>query len=157
MEYMSGKDLEDTLIFQDYITDILHNFGWSINCYSSRKYNIEKGESLSRIEIKQDKKLKETGNFYFEVYERQKSNNGNYVESGILRKDNTMLIIIGDYEHLYLFSKKQIQAIIRSGEFRKVQTDTSIGYLIPVSYFEKHKSLILAEWENGKMKGENNE
>ena len=142
------KELEETLIFQDYITDLLHKFGWSLNCYSSRKYNIEKGESLARIEIKQDKKVKETGNLYFETHE--KAVTGVFVESGILRKDNTMFIIIGDYDHLWMFSKKQIQYILVNGNFPKVETETSKAYLLPLEYVYKHKSIILAEWENGK-------
>lgn len=151
MEYMNGKELEDTLIFQDYITDLLHQIGWNLNCYSSRKYNIEKGESLSRIEIKQDKKAKETGNLYLETHERQ-SNKGQYVKSGILREDNTIFIIIGDYEHLYMFSKKQLVKLVFSGQFKRIQTETSIGYLLPIEYIDQHKSLVLAEWEYGELK-----
>lgn len=149
MEYMGGKELEDTLIFQDYITDLLYKTGWVLNCYSSRKYNIEKGESVARIEIKQDKKIKETGNIYIETYERQKSNKGNYIESGILRNDNTVFYIIGDYDRLFMFSKKQIQTIIKTGNFKEVKTETSMGYLIPISYIEKHSSLIILEWRDG--------
>lgn len=145
---LSAKELEDTLVFQDYITDLLHEFGWSLNCYASRKYNIEKGESLARIEIKQDKRVKETGNLYFETHE--KAYNGQFVESGILRDDNTLLVIIGDYDHLWLFSKKQLKKLISSGKFPSVQTETSIGYLLPLEYLEKHKSLIIAEWKDGK-------
>ena len=151
MEYMNGKELEETLIFQDYITDLLHDMGWNLNCYSSRKYNIEKGESLSRIEIKQDKRAKETGNLYFETHERQISNKGEYVESGILRKDNTIFIIIGDYEKLFMFSKKQIQHLVLNCNFKKVQTETSIGYLIPISYFEQHNKLVIVKWINGEL------
>lgn len=145
---MTAKELEDTLIFQDYITDLLHKFGWSLNCYSSRKYNIEKGESLARIEIKQDKRVKETGNLYFETHE--KACTGVFVESGILRKDNTVFIIIGDYDHLWMFSKKQIQTVLKTETFKMVETETSKGYLLPLTYLKIHKSIILAEWENGK-------
>lgn len=72
MAYLSGEELEDTLIFQDFVTDKLYQIGWSINAYSSKKYNIEKGESIAGIEIKHDKKMKETGNLYIEMYERKK-------------------------------------------------------------------------------------
>lgn len=148
---MDGKSLEDTLIFQDYITDIMYKTGIPINCYSSRKYNIEKGESIGRVEIKQDKKAKETGNIYIEVAERQKSNTSSYVDSGIFRKDNTLFVLIGDYDEMWLFSKKQLQNIVKHNkEFKIVQTETSIGVLIPLSYLDKHPSVILVKWINGK-------
>ena len=93
-----NKQLEKALEFQDFVADKLYNIGISLNCYSSRKYQYEKGESRSGIEIKFDDQRKKTGNLYIEYAEKSNPNNKNYVPSGIERKDNTWLYVIGDYD-----------------------------------------------------------
>lgn len=148
MHIMTQEELEETLQFQDYVTTLLHKIGWNLNCFASKKFNIEVGESLSRIEIKQDKRCKDTGNLYLEV--KEMGCNG-FVDSGIYRKDNSLLIAIGDYDRVWVFVKKQLQGLVEKQTFRIVETETSIGYLVPIDFIEKNNNLVVVEFKNGEV------
>ena len=135
---------EEDLQYQDFVTDKMHELlGWNLNCYVSLKWNIEKGESLSRIEIKNDRQMKSTGNLYIEIAEKDK--NGNFVPSGIFRQDNTLLWWVGDYKRAFLISKRLLKAIYYKVNFKKVETETSQGFLIPISYINKNPWVIIEE------------
>ena len=144
---LSKEELEESAQFQDYVSDLLYDIGIPINLYTSYKYQIEKGESRAGIEIKLDKQMKK--NIYIEIAERH-SINEQFVTSGIMRQDNTLFYVIGNYEHIRMFSKKQLQILVRSNIFRQVNTDTSIGVLIPIEYVDKHSGIVLVEWIKGK-------
>lgn len=144
---ISKEELEESARFQDYVADLLYDIGIPINLYTSYKYQIEKGESRAGIEIKLDKQMKK--NIYIEIAERH-SINEQFVTSGIMRQDNTLFYVIGNYEHIRMFSKKQLQILVRSNIFRKVNTNTSIGVLIPIEYVDKHSGIVLVEWIKGK-------
>ena len=146
---MDLDELEETYQFQDFVQELLYKSGMPICCYASKKYNIEKGESIGGVEIKHDKRMKDTGNIYIEFAEKHYQSE-RYVYSGILRKDNTTFYAIGDFHLVLLLSKEQLLATILSGNFKRVQTETSIGYLVPLEYLYKHRPLIIIEWRDGK-------
>ena len=143
---MSIDELEESARYQDYVSMQLHNqLGWSINLFTSRHYQYNYGESLAGVEIKYDKKMATTGNLYIELYERH-NNTQNFVASGINRDDNTIFWCIGDYETAYIFVKSQLKYLcdnFKQNSFKIVETETSKGVLIPVSYFEKHKLYVV--------------
>ena len=158
---MSYEDkLQEGEEFQDYVSDLLHDRGISIGLYTSRKYQIEKGESRSGFEIKYDKQLETTGNLFIEVQERHDPT-GKYVPSGILRKDNTLFYVIGNHKRVMVFGKYQLIDLIRAKKFKLVENKekTGVGYLLPVVrkkqeqqwVLDEHPSYILAEWRNGKI------
>lgn len=134
------NNLEDALEYQDFISDELRKRGIFVGIYSSRKYQQDKGESQAGIEIKYDKKMAETHNVYIETQEKSDPANLVWVPSGIYRKDNTWLYVIGDYENAYFFSKPQLVKLIESEEKRKqhgmiqvmCKRKTSIGYTYPI-------------------------
>lgn len=133
------KMLEKGLEYQDFITDIfLSEIGISISTYSSRKYQFSIGENKQGIEIKFDDRYKDTGNLYIEIAEKSNPDNYQYVPSGIYRNDNTWLYVIGNYEEVFIFSKKQLLMLNEKNIFRQVQTPTSIGFLIPNNEAEKY-------------------
>ena len=128
--------------YQDFVVDRLLREGIFIGVYSSRKWQMDKGESASGVEIKFDGKWQKTGNLYIEVAEKSNAFNPYYVDSGIMRNDNSWLYLIGDYDSAFLFSIKQLKQILviesegcRSARgIRQTQTKTSRGWLIPVNY-----------------------
>lgn len=134
------EKLKDGLEYQDFIADQLRKADPCIiiGAYSSRKYQLEHGESMSGIEIKYDMKMKSTGNLYIETAEKSNALISDYTPSGIMRDDNTWLYLIGDYEEAFLFSKKQLKMIYADEKnyhkrgIVKRQTDTSIGFTYPV-------------------------
>ena len=138
-DYYKEK-LEAGLEYQDFVADKLRKDDPCIilGAYSSRKYQNERGESASGIEIKHDMRMKDTGNLYIEVAEKSNAALHDYTPSGIMRNDNTWLYLIGDYEQAFLFSKHQLKALYAdekhyaSRGIRKKQTPTSIGFTYPI-------------------------
>ena len=127
--------------FQDYAIEKLYDNGIVVIPFSSRKYQLLKGESKTGYEFKYDKLFSVTGNFYIETAEKKKED-AEYHPSGIERKDNTLFWCIGDYENLYLISKKHLQLV--KSRFKEVVTATSKGFLLPVEYARKF--LVIAEF-----------
>lgn len=145
MTYYDDK-LAEGQEYQDFICDrLMRGYGICVGQYGSRKYQYEVGESASGIEIKYDKRMRETGNVYFEVAEKSNADNAEYVESGVRRKDNTWLYLIGDYSEALMFSKEQVLKSIyathdgfrEKNGIRRRQTATSIGYTFPVEFCKK--------------------
>lgn len=139
-EYYKEK-LEAGLQYQDYIADKLRKEDPCMIFipYTSRKSQVEKGESASGIEVKHDMRFSETGNLYIEVAEKSKPEMPSYTKSGIFRDDNTFLYLIGNYEQAFLFSKDQLKNVYRDKtkyEARGIverKTPTSIGFTIPIN------------------------
>lgn len=138
-EYYMEK-LQQGLEYQDFIADYLRKSDPCIilGAYSSRKYQNERGESASGIEIKYDMQMHKTGNVYIEVAEKSNPSILDYMPSGIMRNDNTWLYLIGDYEQALLFSKNQLKMLYANRErwkdrnIRQRQTQTSIGFTYPI-------------------------
>lgn len=136
--------LEVGLQYQDFITLKLYSMGWSLNQFSSLKYQVEYGENIAGIEIKNDLQMQKTHNIYIELYE--KAHTGSFAFSGINRQDNTILWLIGDYNVAYVFVKKQLKYLCDNYQkygFKKVETETSIGILIPISFLDAHDLYVV--------------
>lgn len=143
-DYYKEK-LESGLEYQDFISDQLRKCDPCIiiSAYSSRRYQNDRGESASGIEIKHDMKMKDTGNLYIEVAEKSNAALPDYTPSGIMRNDNTWLYLIGDYEQAFLFSKNQLKAIYadkanyRQRGISEKTNSTSLGFVLPIGYAKK--------------------
>lgn len=152
-EYYKSQ-LESALEYQDFVIKQLCRYGIFIGAYSSRKYQYEVGESTCGIEIKHDDLMKRTGNVYIEVAEKSDASLPEYTLSGIFRKDNSWLYLIGDYTDAYMFSKWQLQHIYRvnkrnkeNGEplwegFTPRQTPTSIAFTYKIEAARKHGYIL---------------
>ena len=142
---MSSEELEEVYIYQDFISiQLLKKLGWSINQLASRKYNIEVGESIAGVEIKNDKKMAETGNIYVELEELART--GKFVPSGVNRQDNTLLWCIGDMKMAYILVKKQLKFLCDHYErfgFKKVEAPTSKGILIPTKWLDQNDIYVV--------------
>lgn len=153
-EYYKEK-MEAGLEYQDFIADQLRKATpcMILGAYSSRRYQYEKGESASGIEIKHDMLMKQTGNLYIEVAEKSNEDIPDYTPSGIMRNDNTWLYLIGDYEQAFLFSKEQLKMVYADRKrwnlrgIKPVQTPTSIGFLYPIESAMRGMCLRRFEFE----------
>ncbi len=125
------------LEFQDYCAVEFSKMGIPITNFSSEKYQYEKGENLQGFEFKYDRRFRDTGNIYIEVAEKSNKDNMQYVESGIMRSDNTLFYVIGDYQGVWLIQKQTLKHFLE--HLKQVQTPTSIGRLLPT---EKAKDLF---------------
>jgi hypothetical protein len=103
-----------------------------------------RGENRLGLEIKYDGQMARTGNVYFETHEKSAADQPLFVESGILRRDNTWLYAIGDYSVLYILSLRVLRKVYerecicvpRERKARFVETATSRGFLIRTTFVE---------------------
>lgn len=89
------------------------------------------GENEFGLEIKHDMKLAETGNIYIEYQERLRNTN-DWVNSGILKEDNTKYWIIGSPAEYYIMKKSDLISIYNSLCFNP--------YGVPGCWFVKEKA-----------------
>ena len=123
-QLIEGQEFQDFVSFQ-----LLKHCGIVLTNIQSRKYQKDLGENIQGIEIKHDKKYAETHNLWIELYERTNTLK-EYVESGINRSDNTWLYLIGNYDRLYIFSKKRLKELSKLYEIKENDMRTSKGFLL---------------------------
>jgi len=135
--------LRTGLEYQDFVAEQLYKIGLPIFNYASKKYQIECGENKLGVEIKYDAKFASTGNLYIELQEKTNPQNSNYIDSGINRNDNSWLYIIGNYNTIYIFSKRLLNQIASKYKSIENNTKTSIGFLLPKLDAEKYAARII--------------
>lgn len=134
------SNLEDSHRFEVYAEWVFRQYGIDIGLFYGRQQQYEVGETRAGIEIKHDKKSQETGNYYFEYMERLTAQ-GSWVESGLLKKDNTRYYfygVIGDYlilpkDRLMDYYRRIVLENDPPAGCRKAEAlrGTSKGFLLP--------------------------
>ena len=142
--------IEDGKIFQDFVVDVAWQAGLAIAQYASKTYQLAIGESRGGVEIKHDKRYRETGNLCIEVAEKARPRPGPYVPSGIMRKDH-WLYAIGDYDIIFFFPSNLLRALHAASRYRKYETPTSQGFLLPDTDGRKYVALLLTPNSSGKV------
>lgn len=133
--YYADK-LQEGVEFQDVVTRELYARGIVVIGYASKRFQNSEGENMLGAEIKKDNKFRETGNLYIEVSEKAHPDRPSYTPSGIHRKDNSWLFVIGDEKTIYIFSTKYLQML--QPRYKTIQTPTSNGFLVPIDEAEKY-------------------
>lgn len=113
-------------------------------CFPNMKHSYDLGETKVGIEIKCDKRSEETGNYYIEYQERL-NNYGKWVDSGIIKNDNTKYYFYGVVNHYAIFPRNRLmeyydKIVVKNIPVpgcRKVQIGTSKGFLISKEEAEK--------------------
>lgn len=100
--------------YQDWIMLAVLPYGLVIQCYSSREYQLEHGESANGYEIKFDDQMESTGNVFLEYEEKRNPNNPNWIKSGFMRDDSDHYLI-GNYSEAFLFSTKMLRWMYAGG------------------------------------------
>jgi len=131
MSYYSEM-LTEGLQFQDFCACEFAKIGIPITNFSSKKYQMEKGENLQGYEFKFDRSFRKTGNLWIELKERADVKR-EYINSGICRNDNTMFYVMGDYGGVYLMQKTVLRVMRKQYKEIENTMKTSIGYLLPIS------------------------
>jgi len=148
--------IEDGLLFQDFVVDLAWKAGLVIAQYASKTYQITIGESRSGVEIKHDKKMKTTGMIYLETAEKARPRPGPYVPSGIMREGH-WLYAIGDYDTVFFFPNNFLRSLYeaKNGKgaplFRRVETPTSQAFLLPLREGRKYAAIILEPMAGDKV------
>jgi hypothetical protein len=144
---------EAGLQYQDFIADLLYPLGLVVVPYSSRLYQHTVGESRTGVEIKLDQKYADTGHLWIEIAEKAHPRDGNYVASGIRRDDNTWLYVIGNYDTVFLFAKRHLQALqdSRYYDIRENGTRTSLGFRLPDAHAHRWAVRVLHPQATGRL------
>lgn len=142
MTDLYASNLQLGLEYQDFVFDQLRkrdDMPVFLGAYASRKYQNDKGESPSGLEVKYDRKFHKTGNLYIEIAEKSDAALPKYTASGIMRDDNSWLYLIGDYEEAFIFPKNLLRAfcVTTNSEITYRETPTSRGYTFPLEYVNK--------------------
>lgn len=130
------EKLEDALKYQDFVKHELYKRGIPIVFNDSRHYQYTEGENILGIEIKNDKRFRDTGNLYIETAEKTNASNESFVPSGICREDNSWLYLIGDYQTIYIFGINTLNWMHRKNKYERRETETSQGFLLPLATAE---------------------
>ena len=139
---------EAGMLYQDLVVDAFDKeLRIPIQTYDSQYRQYAIGESRQGIEVKFDMRFVETGNLYVETAEKREPRHGQYHPSGIYRRDNSWLYVIGDERFIFVFTRCELLRLHQAGEggrrFKHVETDTSKGFLLPESSAREHKRLVL--------------
>lgn len=137
------------LEFQDWIiTQLLKDYGYVIQPYSSKKYQYEIGESIQGYEIKYDArstgdctygKVIATNYVAIEVYEKKNKNDEKWIPSGILREDNTIYYVIGNYDMCWIIDKIVLKRLYKSNNYNVIETlPTMKTMLIPINIMDEY-------------------
>lgn len=138
------SNLADGKDYEDFVFDTLQHELYVVPCgYKSRHYQTVHGESMTGIEVKLDKKFRESGNLFVEIAETHHSSSP-MKPSGIYHDSGPWMIVIGNKSAFWAFSTKHLRSEHKSGRFREVSTATSSGFLLPVAEAER---ICIFKWE----------
>lgn len=141
------SNLEAAKVFEDFVYDQMYRLGVCIVRYGTLEYQ-RVGENRAGLEIKLDRKFRQTGNLFIETYERYNST-VDFKPAGCLSPDNSWWYAIGDYEGFYLFGKQMLARMNdhKNGNgglhYKHVETETSKGFLLPVSDAGKYADRVI--------------
>ena len=122
--------------YERYLNAVMsHLKGRKVIGYETQKEQYEIGENDAGIEVKRDGKFRGTNNLYVETHEKTKESNRYFVDSGILRKDNSEWWIIGDEKDAWLFYKKDL--ILIHDDLPIGRNPTSKGRLLNIFKADK--------------------
>lgn len=137
-------NLEDSHKFEAYAEHVFKGYDLDIGLFFGKSQQYDLGETKVGIEIKCDKRSEETGNYYIEYQERL-NNYGKWVNSGIIKNDNTKYYFYGVVNHYAIFPRNRLmeyydKIVVKNIPVpgcRKVQIGTSKGFLISKEEAEK--------------------
>jgi hypothetical protein len=126
-------NLEAAREFEDYVSDVLNDrLGLVVYVYRSRRYQSSKGESRCGLEIKFDRKFRDTGNLFIETAERW-SEDVAMKPAGIY--GSNWLYAIGDYTTFWVFGTAILRLHQEACEAKK--TDTAEGFVLALDKADK--------------------
>lgn len=120
------EKLQDSFMFENHIAELIAvNYDIDLGQYMDQKGQYELGENALGIEIKNDTLISKYNNIYIEYQEKSKASNYNFVNSGILKKDNCIYFLIGTFDKFYIFKKTVLAKIYEEEIINKLKNNTS--------------------------------
>lgn len=156
MTHEYEKNLRKGEEYQDFVTRTLYHLGVPLVQHTSKKYQTQYGENMIGWEIKFVDTMRQFNALYIEYAEKADARNSEYVPSGILRKDNTIFMVMGDYNTFYVIEKARLRNCYLRKLYLNKQvggwdippTPTSKAFALPLTTAEKIK-VFKVEIEDG--------
>lgn len=134
--------------FEVFVENEFKKYGIDIGFYKDKESQY-KGETEIGLEIKNDMKLKDTGNVFIEVKQRL-NNDMDWLDSGIFKQDNTKWQLIGDENEYYIIYKddliKEYELVVKYKTYKikieKKNGGTGQGFLLSR---ERAKEIMIAD------------
>ena len=104
-----SDSLERGLSFQDFVCIELAKQHIILQNIASKKWQFDVGENLQGFEIKLDNVCTSSRRLSIEVAEKTSRDVSFWTPSGIMRDDNSILYIQGNYQSFWMFSKKWLR------------------------------------------------
>lgn len=98
------RQLNESHAFEVYIDWLFRQYRIDIGLYYGKEQQYRMGETAAGIEIKLDKRSMDTGNYYIEYQERM-TEWSVWVNSGILKEDDTKFYLLGTMEKFVIFER----------------------------------------------------
>lgn len=153
------------VLYQDFVMSMLiKHRGYAVTNFSSRWFQVNVGESLQGVETKL---CSHTESLFIETHKKFHPENKDWTPSGINRKNNTKIYVVGNYFLFYLFDVKVLRKRVKEsrylGEFDKnigkgiFTSDTGKGVYMPISEIEEDDCYIdkIECREDGELFSEN--
>jgi len=124
--------------FQDFVCIELAKQGIILQNINSKKFQFNVGENLQGFEIKYDARCTgdrgttATNQLSIETAEKTKAENAKFIPSGIYRNDNSWLYIQGNFKTFWIFSKKLLILLHRSGRYKEHELPTIKKFYLPL-------------------------
>lgn len=130
--------------FLDFVTVALAKRGLYLQPFTSKKYQYTKGESLQGWEVKLDNRFTDTGRLSIEIAEKTNFANAAWANSGIYRNDNTWIYIQGNYQYFYIFLKKHLIGLHKSGRYEIAESHGTVRkFYLPLTDAEKYGERVM--------------
>lgn len=127
------NSLEKGLAFQDFVCMKLMERNIVLQNIASKKFQMQVGENLQGFEIKLDNRCTDTDRLSIEVAEKSSREVFWWTPSGIMREDNAIVYIQGNYQCFWVFMKNWL---LRYYEQRKPEVEEFNGtvrrFFLPV-------------------------
>lgn len=149
-QYPDCKDsdsFKSGIEYQDFVCLQLSKQNIIVQNIGSKYFQFNIGENLQGIEIKLDRRFTETKRLSIETHEKALAENEKWIESGILREDNSWLYIQGNYEYFYIFAKRILVLLYHSGRYEIGSIPTLKKFYLPIEDADKYcaKKIITPE------------
>jgi len=132
--------------YEQFVTEKLQAvLGWTLTRFHT-KWTQLRGENKEGIEIKYDRLMQKFKRIYIEVAEKTNSSNTKFAPSGIMRDDNSKMLVIGDYDKAYIFDIIDLRLMYKKRPkwlYYPQPTKTSMGFCIPLSQARKLAAYVV--------------
>ena len=132
------NSLEKGREFLDFVMLNLKALGIYMQPFTSKRYQYDVGESINGIEVKYDSRFTDTGRLSIEIAEKTKASNKDWSPSGIYREDNTWLYVQGNFDHFFIFIKKHLVFLHKTGRYQEGESYGTVKkFYLPIEDAER--------------------